>query len=158
MKIKSWQVWTGLAVAAAAAYYIYQNDSTPPVISNFKISATELNVSTGAQSLSFSGSITEDRDLKQADLICVSNGEKRMIIHLGIKGASANFLSFAVLPGSPSWTGRWVGSLTNLSFEGKGSLPKAMRETNCTWEARLTDAIGNQNNDQLGVSMKISSK
>lgn len=155
MKIRSWQVYTSLAIAAGVAYFIYQNDSTPPVISEFQVSQTEFDISGADQVFSFSGSISDDRDLEQADLICMENGEKRMIIHLGIKGASAKFASFAILPGSPSWTGRWVGKLTDLNFEGTGFLPKGMRNTNCTWEALLIDAIGNENNNQLAVTMKV---
>jgi hypothetical protein len=158
LKIKSWQIYSLLIAAAGTAYFIYQNDSTPPVVSNFEVSGTEFDTTKNSQQFSFSGTITDDRDLQEADLICMQDGVKRMIIHLGVKGSSTNLASFGILPGSPSWIGSWTGSLTNLKFQGTALLPKGMKNTDCIFEARLKDAIGNQNNDSLNVKMTVIGK
>lgn len=155
MTIKAGYIWSALVIASIGAYLIYQNDATPPVLSDFEVSESEFDTSLSAQRFSFSGTITDDRELRQASLICYQEGKKRMIIHLGMRGASAKFASFAILPGSPSWTGSWSGTLSKLEFQGTALLPRGMKSTDCIWQANLTDAIGNENTDQLAVRMRI---
>jgi hypothetical protein len=128
-----------ISVVAGIAFFLYTNDSAPPVLSDFSFAAS----ASDPETFEFSGRITDERGVSKALFRCLDGQEEKMVLDVAMSGASRNQVSFGLISKSPHWAGNWKGTSYDLRFQGQTNLIEGL-EPSCNWQVELVDALGNK--------------
>lgn len=144
----------GLVAAAGAAAWFF-SESDAPQLSNFQLSRQLVSIEQDGH-FSFSGQITDERGLTDAQLECMDGDEMEFIIFIAVQGNDRNRVSFGRIEGSAEWAGRWSGNAYDLQFEGEAVLSETFQPAQCTWFARFKDIVGNRSYTDTGVELTVT--
>ena len=155
--VKTLLKYLALFLAVWIGYLIYAMDRKAPELVSFNISTNVLDPANGIETFEYSGHITDERSVSQAQFVCRSDQGDEFIIVIVTSGKDRYKVGFGKITSSPDWLGRWDGVKNEVKFEGIGRLPGQVDPLSCNWIAQLGDNLGNRTEFDTGYTLDIIS-